>query len=292
LGHKDLGEKTMLFLIDGLYGNENADPPPSHKWKMAPFNDAWPSSIFMSLDGVAIDSVGFDFLTSEWPNLVDIANADNYLREAALANDPPSKTVYDPERDGIRCRSLGYLSIGTMGRRKSTRAISEKRTGSSFSGELNPADGTYLNEFRIHEGVDTSYTKFNRKPDQIDDNPFDKIVPPADLPYVGWTEPGEWFNVSVDVRHAGTYAADFLYTSNRGGTISVDVNGKDATGPLEIKTTNDPADPLTWRQWHHWNLASQLFKVRLSKGKNVLTVHILTNGNMNLAYFDFKPVHE
>src|SRR5579862_429352 len=55
LVHKDLGEKAMLFLIDGLYGNENADPPPGHKWKMAPFNDAWPSSIFMSLDGVAID---------------------------------------------------------------------------------------------------------------------------------------------------------------------------------------------------------------------------------------------
>src|SRR5580658_1001587 len=31
------------------------------------------------------------------------------------------------------------------------------------SGELNHADGTYLNEFRIHEGVDTSYTKFQRK---------------------------------------------------------------------------------------------------------------------------------
>ena len=102
------------------------------------------------------------------------------------------------------------------------------------SGELNPADGTYLNEFRIHEAVDTSYTKFNRKPDPIDDNPFDKIVPPADLLYVGWTEPGEWFNVTVDVAESGTYAADFLYTSNRGGTISVDVNGKDATGPLEI----------------------------------------------------------
>jgi hypothetical protein len=26
---------------------------------------------------------------------------------SALAHDPPSKTVYDPERDGIRCRSLG-----------------------------------------------------------------------------------------------------------------------------------------------------------------------------------------
>jgi len=69
----------------------------------------------------------------------------------------------------------------------------------------------------------------------------------------------------------------------------VDVNEKDATGPLEITTTNDPADPLAWRQWHHWNLAPQLFKVHLNKGTNVLTVHIVTNGNMNLAYFDFKP---
>jgi hypothetical protein len=156
------------------------------------------------------------------------------------------------------------------------------------SGELNPADGTYLNEFRIHEGVDTSYTKFERKPDLIDDNPYDKIVPPRDLPYVGWTEPGEWFNITVEVGEAGPYVADFLYTSNRGGTISVDVNGKEASGPLLVTSTNDSADPVAWRQWHHWNLASQLLKVPLSKGKNILTVHILTNGNMNLAYFDFK----
>ena len=158
------------------------------------------------------------------------------------------------------------------------------------SGELNPADGTYLNEFRMREGVDTSYTKFDRKPDPIDDNHYDKIVPPRDLPYVGWTEPGEWFNITVDVAYTGTYAADFLYTSNRGGTISIDVDGKDATGPLKITSTYDPADPVAWRQWHHWNLAWQLFNVRLSKGKNVLTVRVLTNGNLNLAYFDFKRV--
>src|SRR5580704_10005712 len=158
------------------------------------------------------------------------------------------------------------------------------------SGELNPADGTYLNEFRIHEGVDTSYIKFDRKPDRIDDNPFDKIVPPRDLPYVGWTEPGEWFKITVDVAHMGTYAGDFLYTSNRGGTISIDVNGRDATGPLKVPTTFDSADPVAWRQWHHWNLAPNFFKIRLNKGKNVLTVHVLTNGNMNLAYFDFTQV--
>jgi len=45
---------------------------------------------------------------------------------------------------------------------------------------------------------------------------------------------------------------------------------------------------VAWRQWHHWNLAKRFFGVRLKQGKNVLTVHILTRGNMNLAYFDFK----
>jgi hypothetical protein len=110
------------------------------------------------------------------------------------------------------------------------------------------------------------------------------------LLYVGWTEAGEWINITVDVMHAGAYAAHLLYTSNRGGTISIDMDAKDATGPLQIISTNDPADPVAWRQWHHWNVAPQLFKVHLSKGKHVLTVHILTSGNMNLAYFDFKQV--
>jgi hypothetical protein len=159
------------------------------------------------------------------------------------------------------------------------------------SGELNPADGTYLNDFRIHEGVDTSYTKFDRKPDPIDDSPFDRIVPPRELLYVGWTESGEWFDITVDVTNAGIYDVDLLYTSNRGGKISIDVNGKDATGPLEVPTTYDPADPVAWRQWHHWNLASNFFRVRFSKGRNVITVHIVTRGNMNLAYFDFKHDH-
>ena len=93
----------------------------------------------------------------------------------------------------------------------------------------------------------------------------------------------------MQVDHAGVYTADLLYTSNRGGTFSLDVNGKDATGPLTIPTTFKAADPIAWRQWHHWNLALALIKLRLPAGKSVLTVHILTTGNMNLAYFDVKP---
>lgn len=157
------------------------------------------------------------------------------------------------------------------------------------SGALNPADGTYLNEFRMHEGVDTSYTKMGRTP-QIDDTPYDRVQPPANLLYVGWTVPGEWFNITVDVARTGTYSVGLLYTSNRGGTISIDVNGQPSTGPLPIRSTADNADPVAWRQWHHWNAASDLARIHLPKGKSVLTVHILTEGMMNLATFDFKQV--
>jgi hypothetical protein len=153
------------------------------------------------------------------------------------------------------------------------------------SGALNPADGTYLNQFRMDEGVDTSYTKFH---DAIDNNPYDVVQPPENLLYVGWTEPGEWFKITVEVAKAGVYSADLLYTSNRGGTISVDVDGKTGTGPLTIQSTFNAADPIAWRQWHHWNIAPGLVKLRLPKGKSVLTVHILSEGNMNLAYLDFK----
>lgn len=157
------------------------------------------------------------------------------------------------------------------------------------SGALNPANGSYLNEFRMHEGVDTSYTKFGFNP-QIDDNPYNRIAPPANLLYVGWTAPGEWFNITVDVAEAGDYTADLLYTSNRGGTFSIDVNGKAATRPLTIWSTYDANDPLAWRQWHHWNIAWRIVKVRLPQGKAVLTVHILTEGQMNLATLDFRKV--
>jgi hypothetical protein len=155
------------------------------------------------------------------------------------------------------------------------------------SGALNPADGTYLNEFRMGEAVDTSYTKFGRDP-QIDDNPYERVQPAANLLYVGWTEPGEWFNLTVDAAQSGDYAADLLYTSNRGGTISLDVNGEPATGALSIVSTFDAADPVAWRQWHHWNIAPRIAEIHLPAGKSVITVHILTEGNMNLAVFDFK----
>jgi len=157
------------------------------------------------------------------------------------------------------------------------------------SGELNPADGSYLNEFRMHEGVDTSYTKFGRTPDKIDDNPYNLVQPPAEQIYVGWTVPGEWFNLTVDVAKSGLYSMSVLYTAHNNGSLSFDVNGVPQSQTIDVKSTFNAAEPVPWRQWHHWNLAGDASPVRLTAGRNVLTVHIASGGQMNLAYLDFRP---
>lgn len=112
MGHQDVGSKTLLYMIDGLYGGKHALSYPQNlprKWLTAPFNNDWPSSLFVSQDPVAIDSVAFDFLLAEWPDANGPAHAgtDDYLHEAALANAPPSGTFYDPEDDGVALTSRG-----------------------------------------------------------------------------------------------------------------------------------------------------------------------------------------
>ena len=154
------------------------------------------------------------------------------------------------------------------------------------SGELNPVDGSYLHSFRMDEGVSTTYVKFF---DEIDNSPYNVVLPEEHMLYVGWTEPGDWVRYSVNVAQTGTYTVSLLYTSHEGGKISLSVDGRDATGPLEITSTYRDDDPLDWRQWHHWNKA-EITKVDLTAGTHVLTLHTVENGNMNYAYLEFTTV--
>jgi hypothetical protein len=97
MGHAHLGGKTVLYLIDGLFSGLHPRDATPQKMKMRPFDGNWPSSLFASLDPVAIDSVGLDFLQAEWSDFPRQGGVDDYLKEAALASDPPSGTFYDPD---------------------------------------------------------------------------------------------------------------------------------------------------------------------------------------------------
>jgi len=108
MGHRNTGGKTMLYMLDGLYTSYNQGQPVV-RWST--LDNRWFSSILMSQDPVALDSVSYDLITSE-PNLTRDnpcfnGNADSYLHEAALAGAPPSKAKYDPGNSGKALQSLG-----------------------------------------------------------------------------------------------------------------------------------------------------------------------------------------
>jgi hypothetical protein len=108
----NLGAKTILFALDALYSGRKHQSYPLH-FPNPPFNNRvepyenpdWPASILVSLDGVAIDSVGIDIYHSQSKNNLDPnnqnhprilvrENADDYMHELALADNPPSGTAY------------------------------------------------------------------------------------------------------------------------------------------------------------------------------------------------------
>ena len=121
MGHKDLGGKTVLYLVDAIWSSTNWGHPPI-KWAMSPFNNDWTNSLFVAQDPVAMESVAFDFLFEEFdedhPTEGAPANGDkgpyphfqgvdDYLLQAADPNNWPSNLDYDPENDGTILKSLG-----------------------------------------------------------------------------------------------------------------------------------------------------------------------------------------
>lgn len=117
MGSPNLGGKTMLYILDGLYGmqtNVGAPKPDRDRWKRL-FNGEWSASLFMSQDPVAIDSVGLDFLVAEFGGELGfsgakqfakgaVRNCDNYLLEAARGSNA-KLGAYHP--NGVEIGSLG-----------------------------------------------------------------------------------------------------------------------------------------------------------------------------------------
>ena len=156
------------------------------------------------------------------------------------------------------------------------------------SGRLNPANGSFLNEFRMNEGVDISYTKFQEP--AIDNSVFNLVEPEKDQLYTGWTEPGEWINYTINVNKTGNYSIGIMYTASGDGGIALDLDGKPMTSELKIPSTRNDKEPVDWRQWHHWNRIDSLTSVKLKKGVHVLTLKTVSHGNMNYDYLDFRLI--
>ncbi len=167
MGHEHLGGKTLLFMIDALYAAINQSSSTPSRWRMEPFNNDWTSSLFLSQDGVAIDSVALDFCRSETTlsGQVRGISVDNYLHEAALAGNPPSGVVYDPEGDGTPLESLGVHEhwnnaldkqySRNLGTGEGIELVSVRGIGGFVRGDVN-ADG----RIDVSDAVGTLYHLF------------------------------------------------------------------------------------------------------------------------------------
>jgi hypothetical protein len=107
-----LGKKNLVYIMDALWST-NYELNIPLKWQMEPFNDDWSSSVFASLDPVAIESVGYDFLRSEYTvdgeatAYVQMDGTDDYLHQAADSSNWPAGIKYDPDSIGVHVYSLG-----------------------------------------------------------------------------------------------------------------------------------------------------------------------------------------
>jgi len=152
IGHPQLGGKTLLYLVDGLYGARHQN---GEVIRYDSFGNHWTSSLFASQDPIAIDSVGLDFLRNE-PLATDCTGpgVDNYLHEGAQADKPPSGSFYDPDGDRLRLASLGvHEHWNNATEKKYSRNLGKNKGIELVTPPLAVADGPVENR--------TTGTKYN-----------------------------------------------------------------------------------------------------------------------------------
>jgi len=120
MGSKYLGQNTVLYMVDGLFGGGASETKGPVKYFMSPFNNDWCNSIFISQDQVALESVCYDFLRTEWNGITkhnalnnvpengpNMFGVDDYLHQAADSANWPKDISYDPDNSGKPLSSLG-----------------------------------------------------------------------------------------------------------------------------------------------------------------------------------------
>ncbi|MEE9432247.1 MAG: DUF362 domain-containing protein [Melioribacteraceae bacterium] len=173
MGHEKIGNNQVLFLLDALWAGSEAVEPPT-KWEMTPFNNDWTSSIFVSQDMVAIESVAFDFLYTEYDGSVDdnylikvrhprMTGTTDYLRQAASSEYWPDGVSYDPEGDGT---PIGSLGVNEHWNNSDDKQYS-RNLGIGDGIELVFVDQTITTDIEVIDNVSSQFTLKQNYP-----NPF------------------------------------------------------------------------------------------------------------------------
>ena len=162
----------------------------------------------------------------------------------------------------------------------------------SGSGQLNAGD-TYKDMFRMGDPVvDISYLK-----DSSEEGFSNEL---QNMLYVGWTESGEWFRITVDVQKAGLYEVELFYSNPnvQPSRITLDFDPEkiipslvdpdtmvECRLPGTRKTDDSEISPQSLQHWEK----SLIAYIYLEKGQSVMTVR-MQNSGLNYCFFDFTLI--
>lgn len=147
--------------------------------------------------------------------------------------------------------------------------------------------GEYVWHFRAKESVDVSFVK-----DWADLNHTNRVNPPINQFYIGWTADGEWLNYTVNVLEPGTYAVKCLHTFVE-KEVTCDVNGK-PVAEISFDLNGKPAAvcqlPRSTGSFHSWDYGQIATITFPEAGPQLLTFHY-RRGN-NWAFWVFEKIEK
>ncbi|WP_223148894.1 carbohydrate-binding protein [Aquimarina sp. RZ0] len=94
---------------------------------------------------------------------------------------------------------------------------------------------------------------------------------------VGWVQPGEWIEYTVDVAQTASYNFNIRTASEQSGSLRIELDGQDVAGVIDIPTTGN---------WQQWSTVTKE-NIELVAGKQVMRVHVLS-GEFNLNFVDIS----
>ncbi len=162
MGHPQIRNKTILYVVDGLYSGDQQNRIST--WQI--YRGKYTSSLFLSQDPVALESVCLDFMRSEPSNALHVhGNVDNWLHESAQADAPPSGMVYNPGAEDAPLESLGVHEHWNGW------------TDKQYSRNLGTGEGIELFSVDLSVGLNDRYTsEMNFKLEPNYPNPFSTVT--------------------------------------------------------------------------------------------------------------------
>jgi len=256
--HRLLGGKVMLWCMDATYPNPNLNGvPPAQGWAEAPFNGGHASSLFMSQDGCAEESVSLDFFYQHYAWEVDgannegtpgIAGSQKYINAAALAG----AGVFEHWNNN---------------------------TDRKYSRNLDPVGGKGIELVYVNAGAPVAPTTI---PAQIEAESFASMSGVQTETCgeggqdVGWIDPGDSMTYSIKVPTSGNYTIEYRVASQSGGgTFASSFNGT-ALGTLAVPSTG---------AWQTWSTLSQPVYLNAGMGNFVINA---SAGGWNLNWIKFS----